>query len=265
LASFLVWCVFGSSTPWPNESCKVVDLSALFYCRDTLAAMTGHLIPESFNETQQDLDAHQAVFDFRVCPAFNLEFQCVTHFPRCINKSDSIYVIGMCTTSCLNAKRYQGGYCEVLDIDTICSNKKYFDPLPDCDSFNVDTNQPDQTWQYILGGVLGAFGLIALMSLLIGVIRAKRYKPDDDPVDFEDERHEAERVSKLREKATKLGSEYVDLDVQLPADLPTRRWTSAQEARDAAATRQRQATLVRELELAEIAQATAEPRETDKS
>jgi len=207
------------------------------------------------------------VFDFRICPAFNIEFQCLTHFPRCINKSDSIYVIGMCSTSCLTAKNYQGGYCENLDIDAICSNRKYFDPPPDCDPFKVDINQPDATWQYILGGVLGAFGLLALLSLFIGFVRAKRFKPDDDPVDFEDERHEAERLSKLREKAAKLGSEYVDLDVQTPTELPTRRWTSAQDARDAAATRQRQATLVRELELAEVTQSTdtAEPREIDKS
>jgi len=223
--------------------------------------MIGHRIPESFNESHLDELAHEEQYALRACPAFTIEFQCVKNFPRCVNTSDATYVLGMCTESCLQAKRYQGGFCAAIDIDAICADKEFFDPPPDCVPFAVDTNQPDEAWKLFLGAVLGSFGLIALCSIIIGYARAKLYKPDKDAHDFEDERREAERINKLKEKAAKHGEEYTDLDVQAIAAPSTRRWTSAQEAREVAATRQRQATLGSEQELTEFG--TDGPREID--
>jgi len=226
--------------------------------------MKGLFIPASFNETQLDELAHLTTFSLRACPAFGIEFQCVKLFPHCINISASAYVIGMCTQSCLAAKQDKEGFCQALDIDDICSDPTYFSPGPDCTAYTMEINQSVSTWNTILAVVLGSCGFIMLLSLLVGYLRTKFYKPQDDPHDFEDERIEAERMAKLKEKSGKQGGQYSNLDDSMEfvcqdGSPTTRRWTSAQEAREAALARERarqssQASFRMEQELVEMPQ-----------
>lgn len=240
LGAILAQTVLAALVPWPNETCKSVNVSALTYCKNTIAATAGRLIPASWDEEEADIAAHQGVFDLRACPAFDIQFQCAVYFPRCDNRSGETYVVGMCRETCLRAKRYEGAFCDSLDIDAICSNSQYFDPLPDCDDFAVATNQPSETWKIILGAVLGSLGFIVLLSLCIGFVRAKLYKPEfDTNLDFEDERKEAQRVKKIQEKAARQGEDYVDVEAATATPTTRSQWTSAQEARDAAVARQR--------------------------
>jgi len=233
-------------TPWPNTTCKLLNTSLLVYCQGYFANMPGWLIPDEFNETEVDYLAWVASTDQKsqLCPVFDINFECARHFPLCMNDTGVVYVMGMCTTSCLEAEQDDQALCQNLDISTICTDPSFFDTPPDCLEFTMNLPQPSTTWKIVLIVVLSVVAFLILASLAVGYIRAKLWNPNRDPHDFEDERREAERQQKEKEKAHKQGEAYADLDnaraVEEGAPGP-RRWTSAQEAREAALARTKQA------------------------
>jgi hypothetical protein len=179
-----------------------------------------------YNATQADEAAYNAskLGPSAQCLFFsNLYYQCNKYFVHCFNSSVptvNATVQGMCNTICFRSQSQCSGY----DIQAECNNAGFYDPPPSC--YMIDYGEVDRnnTWQYILGGIVGGLGLILGCSLLYQWIKKITWKPDPNAAaEFEDEKGKFE-------KEQKAGEQYQGLETARPFGAKDE-FRTAQQAR----------------------------------
>jgi len=198
----------GSSSLSPNITCRPVNTSALIFC----AGRVNWLVQSNWDDATQDIIAELESDPNNLCCPFYVSnnYQCIKHFPRCemvtINGTQVAQITKICASACWFGPQYMNGQCSNCASDFFtneCSDSTYYasPPAPCQDAGNFDTGHNNETWKWVLVGIMSAIGL----AIFLYWLRLKcRERMSDEELD-------SEYAKKQRNEQLKHADRYEDV------------------------------------------------------